>query len=247
MIDIDYNVKNKLKSDFFKNEDKNILEKIKPEILCLYLSDQNWERDYKTNLLNNNAWSSKLEKLNDPFEGKIAWDETANEDVMEKYNNLYSIIISAFLTEFNDDILMWSYYAHQHKGICIEYKFEDVYDLYKDSLYPVLYNERYNLLSGDNNTNNKQRIIECFYTKSQCWIHEQEWRLAHVLGEGEKSLDGKEINMPPIAKIHFGYNVKESDKLYKDIIKFQKSKPEISLDRMILDEKNYKLIVETLF
>lgn len=75
-------------------------------------------------------------------------------------------------TENNDSLLMWSYYANSHKGVCLGF------DLNKDEellnhCYKVQYSKHFN--TGDENY--------IFYTKSEEWQHEQEWRIVGFCSE----------------------------------------------------------------
>ena len=75
--------------------------------------------------------------------------------------------------------LMWSHYADQHKGVCIEYDFADSGF---SSLRPVEYTDERSLKAsqllsisdpmGEHNLV-KQKL---FYTKAPQWAYEREWR-----------------------------------------------------------------------
>lgn len=82
-------------------------------------------------------------------------------------------------SEICDSMLMWSYYADSHKGICIEY---DLSKLLKtptnqkiiDSLTKVQYSpNRIDCLHGDAEDN----VVKILTSKSDVWSHEQEWRI----------------------------------------------------------------------
>ena len=67
--------------------------------------------------------------------------EAARLAALDRVNkvNAESGILS--LSERNDSILMWSHYADQHKGICIE--FEELHERFLASRQPDLYQVRY--------------------------------------------------------------------------------------------------------
>ena len=61
------------------------------------------------------------------------------------------------LSENNSSVLMWSHYADNHKGICIEYDFESIKNnkLIYYSLFPVNYTAKpidiYDLVNSEKN------------------------------------------------------------------------------------------------
>lgn len=84
------------------------------------------------------------------------------------------------LAEANDLILMWSHYACNHTGICIEYERSPINTLGDWKLcQPVHYSLRYPairfgemLLRADGTTLNRMMRY-----KAACWNYEKEWRL----------------------------------------------------------------------
>jgi len=83
----------------------------------------------------------------------------------------------ACFSEQNDSIPMWTHYADEHKGICIEYDFanEDRGEI-RAFLSPVLYsNEVYKVNVFEDFTTT--RLIRALLTKSIYWEYEAEWRL----------------------------------------------------------------------
>ena len=77
--------------------------------------------------------------------------------------------------------LMWSHYADQHRGICIEY---DLTDHYFERLRPITYGAdralpTSTLLSWlrENSAEGEERVRETyFYAKAGQWRYEKEWR-----------------------------------------------------------------------
>lgn len=84
-------------------------------------------------------------------------------------------------TKFNSP-LMWSHYADQHHGICIEY---DVSGIAPNSLHRVRYGESREVLASQirdwiiaDNPDTRGAIERaCLLTKSKEWGYECEWRL----------------------------------------------------------------------
>ncbi len=75
------------------------------------------------------------------------------------------------LTPHPDSILMWSHYAENHKGICLEFRndnptIQSAKQVIYRSKYPVwLINE------------SKEKSLELLLTKSEVWSYEKEYRL----------------------------------------------------------------------
>jgi len=84
----------------------------------------------------------------------------------------------ACFSERNDDLLMWSHYGGHYKGFCLEFstKFEPF-----EKLRKVTY--RKDIPSVDIApillTDNDDQILDLFFTKSEAWSYEAEWRVVH--------------------------------------------------------------------
>lgn len=88
------------------------------------------------------------------------------------------------LSECNSSVLMWSHYANNNKGICVEYDFETIKDknpLYY-SLLPMIYTSHpinvYNYTKGKYGTYSIETgLVISLLNKSEVWKYEHEWRL----------------------------------------------------------------------
>ena len=77
----------------------------------------------------------------------------------------YCFSISCFTSNpYNP--LMWSHYASNHRGVCIEFDVSDMLD----ELHPCYYAARMPILSWQSNNINLSLI------KGDAWVYEQEWR-----------------------------------------------------------------------
>jgi hypothetical protein len=94
------------------------------------------------------------------------------------------------LSEIRDDILMWSHYAEQHKGVCLEFRFEATASLF-DLPLPVDYRQHYpefdfaeqfskvSTLAAERKAMREfGRMV--FLTKSCHWNYEKEWRVIRM-------------------------------------------------------------------
>jgi len=104
------------------------------------------------------------------------------------------------LSEKNNNILMWSHYANDHKGFCIEFERKDVDENFLSHFMcrPVEYAIRYPDLN---------RVIDLLdvnlFTKAKGWAYEAEWRLVTKLGNRVLPLPA------PITGIIFGMKASE--------------------------------------
>lgn len=83
--------------------------------------------------------------------------------------------VTSFTTK-NNNLLMWSHYANQHKGFCLGF---DVDPYIFSDLRKVDYSEEIPLIDVGKITCYKDldQIMTRYYTKSADWSYEDEWRL----------------------------------------------------------------------
>ena len=146
------------------------------------------------------------------------------------------------LSEVYDSILMWSHYAQNHTGFCIEYDFEENNMFYK-RLYPVKYTtDRYAISKADMSHSNTRWIYKTICSKSDVWSYEKEWRIVTANFEkmGLKNLEGKYVFdlKTNIKAFYLGAKIAENFK--EEIIKFGKNN-NIHVYQMILSPNSYEL------
>ena len=187
-------------------------------------------------LINNKIWAAKPESLNDPFDCKIKFTPPEiNSDAFSKYlkrtgrstgnrqsdyetflkglQECREIDINQFgvfsMSQINDNILMWSHYANQHKGFCIGFvrKIDNLLgDI--DKTQPVKYDCNYREVNPlDNNGNYDLSIFtKMLFKKAENWKYEKEWRLVYDEGDMEEDLPAS------ISSIIFGLRMPEEQK-----------------------------------
>lgn len=154
----------------------------------------------------------------------------------------------ACFSEVNNSILMWSYYANKHKGICLEYTpteldLEDEYQLSLfNGLQKVFYSE--NQYNQSKFFYSMDDINNVFFNKAQCWAHEQEWRL--VLSKNRKK-----IKFPCLTGIYLGANFRNeyvtlsNDNYFIKVIKCAcKPDNKLSVFEAKLNNKKYQIDFE---
>lgn len=118
--------------------------------------------------------------------------------------------ICSFST-IKDSLLLWSHYSDDHKGICIEYDFEDD-DLISAFIQPVLYSNEVNKI-GLLEEYSTMRMICSSLIKFCDWEYEQEWRLTIFK---QKEEFPRKITVPLPKAIYLGTRFNLNDKELKD-------------------------------
>lgn len=110
-------------------------------------------------------------------------DELAYERLRDGLGSLMQNIGVFCLSEAPDEILMWSHYAENHKGFCIEYKIDETSPL-TTMARPVKYTDVYPSLSVKNlHAGATEAFLEaCLFTKAKQWSYEKEWRAIMDVG-----------------------------------------------------------------
>lgn len=118
-------------------------------------------------------------------------------------------------------ILMWSHYANQHQGFCVEYDYRAINRLrIKDNtIIPVLYSDKPNIceIKNDSKAEALRYQLGIAFTKSIEWEYEKEWRLIEINDEDQKGKNGFLIPFVRPKRIYMGCRI--SDQLREDIIK----------------------------
>tara|TARA_B100000446_G_scaffold186296_1_gene212228 strand:- start:1515 stop:2297 length:783 start_codon:yes stop_codon:yes gene_type:complete len=145
------------------------------------------------------------------------------------------------LSETFRSILMWSHYANDHKGFCIEFERNERNTLGSKNTHKVNYKPNLPLLTLDDfkASNIAATAEKIFLTKFEEWSYEEEWRI--VCPEGNKlyELPGN------ITKIIFGLKTSKEDmktiyNITKDIEGIQYSKMSKDIASFSLSEKEIR-------
>lgn len=159
-------------------------------------------------------------------------------------------------SETKDEVLMWSHYAENHTGFCIEYNFHELGPDHARSrlLYPVIYTEElFNATEFYSEalfkSPRKFNVLYGIYptiTKSKKWEYEREWRMVFPWGPGI-ALDDKEnrlFYMPTPKKIYVGAKASEDNKRLIGEIAKEKG---VSVYQMKLSKNGYSLQEELVY
>ena len=154
-------------------------------------------------------------------------------------------------TQSPTDILMWSYYADKHTGVCVEYDFSKLFSSCSNAfLFPVCYSENRPLLDMQKVYDpitqqiRNDRMVEVFpsimrswITKSKEWEREKEWRLITfpIKNDSERL-----VKLPIASRIITGINI--TDENYRLVADIAKEKG-IPIHRTRLKNDQYKIEV----
>jgi hypothetical protein len=140
------------------------------------------------------------------------------------------------LTAEPADILMWSHYADQHKGLCLEFDTMRGIDVFRDAL-PIRYTKTFPQIDGFK-FGSSELVEPILLTKSEHWSYEQEWRIIRVP-------DGRGVvTLPPesLTAVIIGARISEKDEIaVREWINRSRARP--VLKRARLDEQSYTLVI----
>ena len=244
--------------------------KMIPTKLYKYYSASGIEHVISDNTM---RWAVPCEE-NDPFEALASgWDLVAVKESYPEVQPEQTQILDGFFdasgaqkkvshiasfvsfTEDEKNVLMWSHYAENYTGVCLE--FDTRYIQRNDCLEKIDYakpgddRERFPLPHGNQKENDpeyQERAKAFLAKKGHEWHYEKEWRLivppmADFIGynkTGEKFILVSDIPQEAITKIIFGYRVPVSTRLaWAKGIRKRHSKCEFA--EVVPDMKKYNL------
>lgn len=222
---------------------EELLKKNLPQRLYKYkgIDDNGYSID---NFENDTLWLSHPISFNDPFDS-IARNDTSV--LVELYNELvdakiiteenaeflkelsWHVCISrpqrsflvGCLSERNDSVLMWSHYADSHKGFCIGYDANEIYEsnIIRKDIYPVLYYDLDQIPFEDSAIGLDYSGLYSVLRKSRQWSYEQEWRIVFSYF---RNMGVGNIQLPKAKSVYLGVNITDENK--KCIIEIGKKK-----------------------
>lgn len=150
-------------------------------------------------------------------------------------------------SERNDIILMWSHYAENHSGFCIEYQVRSLHHFVRRMLQPVIYKrERFDatkfhkgLKPNIEGFNNLYGVLQALY-KAPEWSYEQEWRF--VLGHGILEQD-QSYGFGTPSRVYLGAQIDESRK--EKVLEICKARG-FAVSQMRLSATEYRMVAEPL-
>ncbi len=152
---------------------------------------------------------------------------------IEKWDKIIGLVS---LSEIKNDILMWSHYSDFHRGFVVGFHTNSLMSDYDfDYLNKVEYKEKYPLISGHDDTTERFRMK--FFTKSNAWKYEQEWRIS------KNHIENRivQLKKESLAEIIIGCQMadKEKKKIIKEVYRIFGDS--VELYQAFKAEENFKL------
>ena len=157
-------------------------------------------------LIKKRLYGATFKELNDPMEGYFI-SENFTEDEWKQMKDTKKQVRICSLSKTYDNALMWTHYANEHKGCCIELEVPD--STWK--CLEVRYQTTMPKLTSRINPDEAMDTI--FGVKSDFWSYEQEVRFIKTV---QTTKEGKpfKANLPiRIKKIYLGVRASNKDSI----------------------------------
>jgi hypothetical protein len=133
-------------------------------------------------------WAPSIASLNDPLEVAfiIGLQDAYYSAVLADAMNMMAYSKWWGCISFTLDPVcpqMWAHYAASHSGFCIQYRRLDSLLLCQDLCRPVIYRRTMPELEDRMEAQN-ENMQKVFFTKSENWEYEREWRLMYPNADG---------------------------------------------------------------
>lgn len=134
-------------------------------------------------------WCSTFSNLNDPMEGFYSPSALlkAKKDYRDIAQAIYLSKINfgiAALSDTYDNELMWTHYADEYRGICVEYYADRVFNQLPPNctLARVGYVNQPTRISADFDRSFNEAALRILSQKKSSWAYEREWRILGPVG-----------------------------------------------------------------
>ncbi|MCA6969225.1 DUF2971 domain-containing protein [Pectobacterium carotovorum] len=166
-------------------------------------------------------------------------DEFARDLVLGHWRTLETIFRVYCLTSKPDNLLMWSHYANNHRGICLEF---DTKNAVFGSAWKVEYHDEYPYTLWDDNYD----VMRTALTKAKCWAYEGEYRILpktecvnNFLSHQLRVNSDNKLSFPSDALKSVIVGCKAN---YEEIFSFIRSiRPDLPVKRAIMQPNRYGL------
>ena len=142
--------------------------------------------------------------------GNLHKDYEIFQEGLKKFRDKDMQYLGVFsMSQIKDNILMWSHYANQHKGFCIEFvRLPDNLLGNIEVTQPVNYHCDYPEVNPLDSSGNIDHSIfnKMLFVKAKDWAYEKEWRLTYDEGDREEPLPAD------ISSIIFGLRMPDEHK-----------------------------------
>jgi hypothetical protein len=153
-------------------------------------------------------WYSRIKDLNDPYE--MFFKDNTESDI---YNDLIKTFCVCSFSKNRNEILMWSHYADNHKGICLEW---EVTGDWEHALIEIEYFDDITIIDSIKRSNsghlslNVNTNAKFLKQKFSNWKYEDEVRVIRIEDDlNKKGIYGEYPG--ELSAIYFGKNSSEED------------------------------------
>lgn len=141
------------------------------------------------------------------------------------------------LTPFPDSTLMWSHYAANHRGLCLEF---DKNNPLIEKARPVRYRKTYPVWTPLSALNDPLEVV---FTKSMDWSYEREFRILASSLDGPLKLYDNFVLLPAGALTSIIVGCESKD--YAEVLTIvSEHMPLVSMKRIVRSPNEYKLQIE---
>lgn len=173
------------------------------------------------------------------------------EEAKQKATMFRGLTKACSFTERNDSILMWSHYAGNHQGFCVEYDLSAIPEghTFRRTLHPIVYSNMLydstplveNWIDGPRGTFNPFFPLLSFVHKAKEWDYEREWRLLFVSPKPEPN---HAWSAPTPSRVFVGARMGEAA---KERIKKSVAQKPIEIHQMRMSDDSFVLRSERIF
>lgn len=172
-------------------------------------------------------YASKYFELNDPMEGVFCYSQDVPRSYIDSLRSDKRNTLICSLSQNCDNGLMWSFYADEHKGCCIEVevtskKWEEITVEYKHNVFSI-------------NDSTSNLLTDVLGRKSVQWQHEQEVRYIRTFQSGQRVTPYVSVK---VHRILLGVKVENKDVTFlKKLVGL--IDPNICVEQIRRDEVNF--------
>ena len=196
-----------------------------------------FDREVKA-ILARYIWCAAFASLNDPMEGDFGSTRrlkrvSGYQTVLNAIREGKSTIGIAALSDTNKNELMWTHYARNSSGICIQYGSRRLLKGMPKtaSLVHVGYGTKPPAITSGDAQDVQASIRKIFSQKKFSWAYEREWRILGPIGINHIG----DHNV--VRRIYLGHNISTE---HENMLKVKFKGMSIPLHKMVVEKYDYK-------
>lgn len=172
-------------------------------------------------LMRQRLYAASYDELNDPMEGFFLFDPSTDDNVKAYLRDKRKRTGICSLSKNYRNTLMWSFYAEDHKGICIKLAVTSKEWIQRE----IIYDNKLPVMTDDSS-----KYMDLLSSKSKHWEYEDEVRYIRVFDSQDKMRKSRFVSIY-IDSIYLGYKMNDKDVAYYTKL-FQTVLPYLTKDRI---------------